>query len=218
MFCENCGKQNPDGAAFCEACGTSMAAVVQEAPKKKKTGLIIGIVSFVLVAAVVAALFIFGVFKPGSVKAAEKFWNAYIKADAKTAYNLCSPYYRDWAEEDDEKADIIDEIKEELESEKEEYDDEGIKRSVEDFKAKKKYTKKEVKLIEEYLEEEEYDCDADAHKIQEVHLVEFKKVEKEDGDKEDEDAEAVMLKIKGKWYIEQRLDKETIKDIIKNAD
>ncbi len=29
MFCENCGKQNPDGARFCEACGSAMAA---EAP------------------------------------------------------------------------------------------------------------------------------------------------------------------------------------------
>lgn len=26
MFCENCGKQNPDGAAFCEHCGTRIAA------------------------------------------------------------------------------------------------------------------------------------------------------------------------------------------------
>ena len=26
MFCENCGKQNPDGAVFCEECGTRIAA------------------------------------------------------------------------------------------------------------------------------------------------------------------------------------------------
>ena len=30
MFCENCGKQNPDGAAFCEHCGTRI--VVEAAP------------------------------------------------------------------------------------------------------------------------------------------------------------------------------------------
>ena len=47
MFCENCGKQNPDGAAFCEHCGTRIAAeaapvapaapVAAAAPAKKLT-------------------------------------------------------------------------------------------------------------------------------------------------------------------------------------
>lgn len=47
MFCENCGKQNPDGAVFCEECGTRMAAeaapaapaapVATAAPAKKFT-------------------------------------------------------------------------------------------------------------------------------------------------------------------------------------
>lgn len=44
MFCENCGKQNPDGAAFCEHCGTRIETVVTPAapvatavPAKKLT-------------------------------------------------------------------------------------------------------------------------------------------------------------------------------------
>lgn len=47
MFCENCGKQNPDGAAFCEHCGTRIEAetapvapatpVATAAPAKKLT-------------------------------------------------------------------------------------------------------------------------------------------------------------------------------------
>lgn len=47
MFCENCGKQNPDGALFCEECGTRIAAeatpaapaapVATAAPAKKFT-------------------------------------------------------------------------------------------------------------------------------------------------------------------------------------
>ncbi len=32
MFCENCGKQIPDGSAFCEHCGTRMAAAPAPAP------------------------------------------------------------------------------------------------------------------------------------------------------------------------------------------
>jgi TM2 domain-containing membrane protein YozV len=32
MFCSNCGKQNPDGARFCESCGNTMTAAAQQAP------------------------------------------------------------------------------------------------------------------------------------------------------------------------------------------
>lgn len=32
MFCTNCGAQQPEGAKFCESCGTPVGAVQQEQP------------------------------------------------------------------------------------------------------------------------------------------------------------------------------------------
>ena len=79
MFCKNCGKELPDSAKFCSGCGQSIVAAQpqqtpvqpyasapitpQQAPKKKKTGLIIGIIVavVVLIGAVIGALFGFGI-------------------------------------------------------------------------------------------------------------------------------------------------------------
>lgn len=73
MFCRKCGAQNQDGVNFCRACGNPLnAASVASAPvtpapkkpKKKNTGLIVGIIAgiLVVVAAVVGILFATGVF------------------------------------------------------------------------------------------------------------------------------------------------------------
>lgn len=93
MFCPNCGNNVPDGVAFCNICGTAFNApqnaapqaappqyaapvmppqyaapvmppqAMPQPPKKKKTGLIIGIVVAVIVI-IVGALAISGVFSP----------------------------------------------------------------------------------------------------------------------------------------------------------
>jgi hypothetical protein len=87
-FCTNCGATLPDGAAFCTRCGAKLAPAQQRsnpyasaprpdaytapaygaptaypapAPKKTHTGLIIGIIAAVLVAAAVLVLFLTGV-------------------------------------------------------------------------------------------------------------------------------------------------------------
>lgn len=72
MFCSNCGANVVEGAEFCHSCGAKMlknAEVVekinnQKPPKKKKTGLIIGIIVGVLVLAAIVfgVLFATGVF------------------------------------------------------------------------------------------------------------------------------------------------------------
>ncbi|MBQ7036572.1 MAG: zinc-ribbon domain-containing protein [Clostridia bacterium] len=214
MVCENCGKQNPENAVFCEACGATMTVTTQETPGKKRTGLFIGIISLAFVAIVVAALFIFGAFKPGSVKAAEKYWSAYLKSNAKTAFNLYSPYFKDYAEENDMEDDVKDSIEEEME----EFKEDGKKCSVTSFELTKKYSQKEVKKIEKYLEETKYDCDPDGYKIQEIHVVEFKKIQKEDDDKREWDDNALMIKIKGKWYMEIEIDKNDVPYILENVD
>ncbi len=66
MFCENCGKQLPDDAAFCDNCGTKTAAVTPVQPvkqpfvltkKHKIIGLVgIGVIVLGILAAVVAVI------------------------------------------------------------------------------------------------------------------------------------------------------------------
>jgi hypothetical protein len=85
-FCTNCGASLPDGTAFCTSCGAKLAPAPAPkpaapayaapayaapagypapAPKKKHTGLIIGIIAAVLVAAAVLVLFLTGVLGDG---------------------------------------------------------------------------------------------------------------------------------------------------------
>ncbi|PKM72822.1 MAG: hypothetical protein CVU91_07285 [Firmicutes bacterium HGW-Firmicutes-16] len=64
MFCQNCGKQIPEGSTFCTECGASLVATVQPMqfstppiaakPKKKKTALwiILGIVALIIIIAI----------------------------------------------------------------------------------------------------------------------------------------------------------------------
>lgn len=212
MFCEKCGKQNTESAKFCEACGAPLNLIPQA--KAGKTGLVIGTFSIILVVLVVASLFIFGAFKPGSVKTAKKYWSAYLKSNAKTAFNLYSPYFQDYSKENDQDDDVKDSIKEEMEEMKED----GKKCSVTDFKLTKKYSQNEAEKIEKYLEETKYDCDPDDYKIQEIHVVEFKKIQKEDDDKREWDDNAIMIKIKGKWYMEIKIDKNDVPYILENVD
>lgn len=58
MFCRNCGKEVPDGNAFCEYCGTKVGVVNEVKPqnKKSKKPLIISLVSVVIVAVIVVVL------------------------------------------------------------------------------------------------------------------------------------------------------------------
>lgn len=63
MFCGNCGKQNPDGAKFCTACGSALDSapvyqappVQQPAPAKKKSG---GVKKFIISAVVFVVFFV----------------------------------------------------------------------------------------------------------------------------------------------------------------
>lgn len=73
MFCSKCGANNADGAKFCIGCGASLSEPVQptasvpsvtpvppQNPKKKKTGLIIGIVAgAVALIAVISVIVLF---------------------------------------------------------------------------------------------------------------------------------------------------------------
>jgi hypothetical protein len=92
-FCSNCGAQVADGAAFCDSCGARLAggyadapaprrsapayngpAYSSPAPKKGKTGLVIGLAALLVVALVIGVLFLTGVF--GGAKGIEGTWVA----------------------------------------------------------------------------------------------------------------------------------------------
>ena len=232
MFCEKCGKENPAEAKFCEECGAVFEPVVaEEAPaesapvesapaenpvqdvvnnvkaaisgadeKVVKIGIIAGAVAVVLI-----LLAIFGAFQPASLKALKKLNKAGLTANAKAYYSVIwSPYTEQYSWEKDEKNEAIEEMKEEMQDEKTERKEDGTKISFKNYKVTKKYKKSEVNKIADYAEEH-WDYDVDEFKLQAVQVVKCTMVEKEDGDTDSDTEEAVMIKVKGKWYLDTRL-------------
>ncbi len=213
MFCENCGKENLAGAAFCEGCGSTLENAqtgnTGENDTVKKIVIIAGIIAVIII-----LLAIFGAFTPGSLKALKKCNNGYLKANGKAVWAVeISPFDDEWEMDKEEKKEAIEEMEEELKEEKEEWKDEGIKYSFKNYKVSKKYKKNEVKKISEHLEEN-MGYDMDEYKLQAVHIVKYTRVKKEDGDKETDTVKEVMMKIKGKWYLAP-LSEDTIKGILK---
>ena len=94
MFCGECGAKNENGAQFCEKCGAKLEVeetVVTKvaAPKKpmsKKTKVIIGVVSLVVVALVGAYMYVGSLVTPEKV--ALKYFKAYAANDADTLYEV----------------------------------------------------------------------------------------------------------------------------------
>ena len=212
MFCENCGKANPDGVKFCEGCGASLeAAAPAAAPAAagndaKKIGIIAGAVALLII-----LLAIFGVFEAGSVKALKKAQKAYLNANGKAYVDvMVSPYQETDKDELKEKA---EEYKESFQEAKDARKDDKIKISYSGHKVTKKYKKNEVKKIAEYLSDN-FKYDTDEYKLQAVQIVKFKVSTTEDGDKDTDTVKAVMMKVKGKWY-SCPLSEDTIKGILK---
>ena len=213
MFCENCGKENPAGATFCEGCGGALeGAQVENAggnEKVKKIAIIAG-----AVAAVVILLAIFGVFTPGSVKALKKMHKGYLNANAKAVWAVSvTPYSDEWEMDKEEKKEAIEEAQEELKEDKQDRKDDKIKISYKNYKVSKKYKKNDVKKIAEYMEEN-MGYDMDEYKLQAVQVVKYSYVRKEDGDKDTDTTKTVMMKVKGKWYTAP-FSEETVKNILK---
>ncbi len=230
MFCEKCGKENPAEAKFCEGCGATLegtpaaggAQAVFENVKAAVGGADQKVVKIGIIAAAVAVvlilLAIFGAFKPGSVKALTKAHKGYLNANAKAYFAVqWSPYTEAYEWEKDEKNEVIEETQEELKDAKAERKDEKVKITFKNYKVSKKYKKSEVNKIADYMEEN-WDYDVDSHKLQAVQVVKYTEVVKEDGDTDSDTEEVVMIKVKGKWYVENRLSKDFIKNSILKAD
>ncbi len=213
MFCENCGKENPAGVAFCEGCGSALEGAqggnAGGNDKVKKIAIIAGAVAVVII-----LLAIFGVFTPGSVKALKKYHKGMLNANAKAVWAVSvSPYEEEYDMDKDEKKEQMEEAEESLKDAKTERKEEKIKISYKNYKVSKKYKKNEVNKIAEYLEDS-MGYDVDEHKLQAVQVVKYTYARTEDGDKDTDTNKTVMMKVKGKWYMAP-LSEEAIKGILK---
>ncbi|MBE7024504.1 MAG: zinc ribbon domain-containing protein [Ruminococcaceae bacterium] len=224
MFCEKCGKENPDGVKFCESCGNAMENAGEPAGaqspvesvigglKKEHKTIALGVVAVVVV---VLLLAIFGAFKSGPVKVTEKYLTGMTKYNAQKMYDATEacPYLVD---EDKDKSEIKEEIKESqeyLDDAKQEAKEEKIKVSFKNVKKKETYKKSEVKKIEKYLDEM-YGYDVEEYPLQGVARVKATVVTKEDGDKDSSTRDVITIKVKGKWYVMQSLSKSTVDYIL----
>ena len=94
MFCGECGAKNENGAQFCEKCGAKLEVeetvvtkvVAPKKPMSKKTKVIIGVVSLVVVALVGAYMYVGSLVTPEKV--ALKYFKAYAANDADTLYEV----------------------------------------------------------------------------------------------------------------------------------
>lgn len=240
MFCDKCGKENPQGSAFCQYCGNPMASSAPqpqsyEAPqnqggfnptpmqlpkmninwKKILTFAIPGVVILALILIFVSCLGSCGA--EGALKAyfeGEMFGNnpkAYMEVMVDPVQ---MEYYIDEGKYDD-KNDMLDEYKDDCEDTKESYREAKKEYGASaKYEVKKtyKYDKDEIEALGEYFEEyyEEYGYDADD--IQDAVTFKVKVTVKIDGEKESYTDEVTFVKIKGKWCYKS-ISRDTIKDL-----
>lgn len=217
MFCENCGKEISDKAIACAHCGTVVGGVQNktgfDSDKIKKIAkLALG------VALVLILLTLFGAFKPGAVKTAKKLMTkGYEKGYAKTIWEIeISPYDSNWEYDIEEKKVAIKKRQRDIGK----LEDAGLKISVGSVKRTKNYKKKEVKKIANFLEEE-HDYETEVYKLQDVQIVTAEVTQSMEGEEKTEPVEMAMIKVKGKWYLDDTLSQmgeDGIKEQILNAD
>ncbi len=236
MFCEKCGASNDDTAKVCGSCGAELAAtatVETGVPAPSDDNNILSkIFKFAIPAGAVLLTFIIllcaGVFKSGDRKALEKYFKASAKPDGKALCEVTvNPYEAEYRYESDyfdydNKKEMIESFKEEAEDMEGYLDDEfGERRKVKvEIKDVKKYKKKEIKALNEYisdLDNEAYDGDKI---LQDIRVIKAKVTIKGKDDKESNTGEYVVYKMKGKWYVGGILglyDKDSIREAINSA-
>lgn len=199
MFCENCGKENVNGAKFCEGCGAELTIpsepVQPEPTGNKGTLVVLAIVIIAIIAGLVwGGISLFGGNK--FMKPMNNIIKALEKEDAEY-YILAVP------------EDVVEETKKRDENFDEELEDgfKVINEMLEDeygknFKVKAKLVEKE-KLDKddiEDLEKEIYLDEIDVDDIDAAYEVEYEITVKGKDDKEEAKFETHIGKIDGKWY------------------
>lgn len=218
MYCNNCGKDNPEGAAFCEGCGValeteettevtenietgaeenaaSQGGDINNLPNKNK---ILGIAAVVVVAIVV----LFGaksLFFEGWEKPVKQLFRAMNNEKAETYMKTLPKKMEKKVKKDKDEKEQIEDI---LENTKESYEDKvGANAKVKyEITDKIKIDKDELEDIEDYAEESLEDY-YDKVRISKGYRVALKVTLKGDDGKKEEFEELIVLKVNGDWCL-----------------
>ena len=208
MFCEKCGASLEEGTLFCTSCGAKVGeaapAAAPEAPAKKKglkpNNKLIGLIAGGVAALAVIILLVSLIFGRSAKATAKQAVKATLKGDGKAIVNLLHKEMLEAYEDqlDMDKDDLIDQANDALEEELEELDDEIDDKWKVTYKVTKvkELSKKEVKELNESLEDN--DIDLEVSKAAEVRLELTLKV---DGEKEKDKIDISVIKVGGKWYL-----------------
>ena len=231
MFCDKCGKENPDNVQFCAGCGAALnAAPANTAPEaetkdntnseKKFSFAKIIKIAVPVVIAVLAIFLVVNLFGGSAYeKTIENYLNALADGNGK-AYQkaIADPYYIEWLTSKD--GPHIDEdllgyyFRSSAESSMDNLAEafgKNVRYSISvDYVTK--FDDGEVKDIADYLEEEyEYEKDD----VKDVVIVEYVgKVKGSDVSRTIKTGEKVLVKVKGKWYVSTLLDRSNINSIL----
>lgn len=208
MYCGKCGAENDNGAKFCTTCGavingdkekTDNENLNKNSTSKNRK---VGIVTAVVVAAVVIAVIV-SLFGGRSYKSTvKKYFNASMKADAKSIVKLIPDEVIDKALQDEgyDKEDIelfLEEGEKELQKELDKIDEyigDGWKMTY-DIVETEDITGKDLKEVKE--DYEGYDIDINAAKKVEVEVT------VKAGDNENSDTTNLyLIKVGRGWYLD----------------
>ena len=200
MFCDKCGKNNPDGMAFCEECGNPLGETATE-ESSKSVKLIASVVAIVVALGILVAgvVNLVGCIQTGaSGKPIKEFYKAYNKDNYTELLNQMPKEFKDRVKENkDAVKNMYKESKKEM---KKEYGSNyKVSYSIIDYID---YTDDEVKekekSINSMLGEDEVDVE-DARQ----YMIKIK--EKGSKKKSEYYSTVNVLKIDGKWYMEDAL-------------
>lgn len=206
MYCDKCGRNNPDGAAFCEECGNKLENTVgenvntysNEVPANNgNSNKIIGIIVAVVIvaAAVFGAVKLVGCMGLGVEAPVKNLERAIKKGDIDA---LMKAFPKSYSTEMDD--DIKDGLEEGLQDVSEDLEDEDIKFS---FKVtrKKKLDKDDLKEAQKEENELLKLSDMDKITIKKGYKLTVKVTVKHDGDEESETFKIPVYKVDGRWCI-----------------
>ena len=230
MFCDKCGKENPDNVQFCAGCGATLNAPAATPANGVKFP--VAKILKIAVPVVIAVLAILLVVNLFGGSAHEKLIENYLEAESNNdgkLYKKCvgDPYYIEWLTSKDGKNIKDDNV------------DAYFRRYVGgytyDYKTNydisidhvTKFEKKEVEDIAEWLNEhtigegeyaEKVEYGYDEDDVKDVVIVEYKleRVSDKYGSQKYVSSydEAVLIKVKGKWYVSELLSRGIIDGIL----
>lgn len=206
MYCDKCGRNNPDGAAFCEECGNKLENTVgenvntysNEVPANNgNSNKIIGIIVAVVIvaAAVFGAVKLVGCMGLGVEAPVKNLERAIKKGDINSMMKALPKSYSAELEDEDK-----EEIEEMLQEVSEFLEDEDVKFS---FKVtrKKKLDKDDLKDAQKEENEILKAQDMDKITIKKGYKLTVKVTVKHDGDEENATLKIPVYKIDGRWCI-----------------